>query len=83
MGSRLVELKEAVKNIGGCCCLVLRKYKVSYFQYSVDPNTNLQGREWVQKEILAYNRNDAAQRIKPGLRPGYNCFVIRVISGGD
>jgi hypothetical protein len=85
--ARWAELRDAAVSLGGCLCPWLRKFRVKYFRYFKKLGTNLQDREWIEVDIMAYNREDAAKRvternsIDPPLRPGYNCFVSRVIGG--
>ena len=63
------EAMNGIREVGSCCCPWLRKFRVSYRSKQM----------WVERDILAYNRQDAARRIDPKLRAGYNCFVVRVI----
>jgi hypothetical protein len=37
--------------------------------------------EWTMEIVEAYNREDAAHKVDPKLRPSYNCFVTRVMPG--
>jgi len=86
MNSRLLELGESIRSLGGCCCPWLRKYRVSYFRYFPHPDQpKMKTSEWMEVEVMAYSGEDAAKRvtklnnIDPPLRPGRNCFVSRVI----
>ena len=84
--SRLAELREALRCVGGCCALRLRPYRVSYFK-RVPTEATHQGRpmvasEWTQVEVMAYNREDAATRVDPSLKPGRNCFVLSIVGEG-
>lgn len=70
MNHRLQAIADGVKTIACCCSPRMVLYRVSFFN-----NDHV----WTQVEQMGYSRIDAAKRVNPKLRPGYNCFVVRLI----
>lgn len=78
-------VKDLAGTVAECVCPWLRKFKVSYFQTVPSATPGVNRREWVQQEIMAYNRYDAVAKINemykpnPPLKHSRNCFVSRVL----
>ena len=73
MNHRLRAIRDGVGSILSACAPRLKPYRVSYFN---DKD------KWTQTELMAYTRQDAADRlgkqIDMKLKPGYNCWAVRV-----
>ena len=87
MNSRLASLRDAAQAILDACIPVKRKWRVKYFK-RVPTGQMYQGRptfttEWTVETPWAYTRKGAAQQVDPGLRPGYNCLVNKIMPGEE
>lgn len=82
MNHRIASLVTAAKAVFDACAPVLRPYRVKYFKrLPIAAQPGMFTTEWTMEKVDAYNREDAAHKVGPGLRPGYNCFVTRVMPG--
>jgi hypothetical protein len=82
MNSRLRSLASAIRAVADACSPVLRPYRVKYFKrVPFESQPGMFTTEWTMEIVEAYNREDAAQKVDPKLRPGYNCFATRVMPG--
>ncbi len=76
MNSRLSSLGSAVKSLADACSPVLRNYKVSYFKrVPSEAQPGMFDSKWTVEIVTAYGKEEAAKKVDPKLRPGYNCFV--------
>lgn len=82
MNSRLSSLATAVKSLADACSPVKRPYKVQYLKKVPDERQpGMVKGVWTVEIVDAYNREEAAQKVNPKLRPSYNCLVTLVTSG--
>jgi hypothetical protein len=79
MNHRIESIVEGIKSIACCCVLKEVKWRVSYFKRIPSATAGMYDHEWTQIEVMAYTRLDAAKKVDPKLKPGYNCWVNKVL----
>jgi len=84
MNSRLRELANAFRSLANACTPVKQAWKVKYFKrVPFEGQPGMVKGVWTTEIVEAYNPEEAAKKIGPKLRPGYNCFVTRVRPGEE
>ena len=85
MNHRLASIVEGVKTVACCCVLKEVKWKVGYLKKEPAELPGMFKSKWTEVEVMAYTRLDAANKVGKQVgvkfRPGYNCFVTKVIGG--
>lgn len=80
MNHRISSLIEGIRTAACCCNPVKKPYKVKYFKKVPDERQpGMVKGVWATEVVDAYNKEGAARAVNLKLRPGYNCFVTRIM----